>query len=373
MIQHLSKKHTVTVISIVRSEEEALEGAGIESYCNKYVMIKLNNIISWLRTILNLLTAKPSSFGYFYSPHMKRTIQYEVNNYKYDLIFVHCSSVAGYVATIDSIPKILDFGDMDSQKWLDYSQYKAFPFSLGFKLEGIKLESEEKKLARCFTCSSCTTKAELKTLVSFNAAKNTYWFPNGVDSEYFSPSGEDYKNNSICFIGRMDYYPNQECMIDFCNNILPRIQEKVPEATLTIVGANPSNKIVQLSNLKGVVVTGSVDDVRPYVRESAVNVAPLNIARGTQNKILESMAMGVPVVASKTAAGGIDAVPGKHFLVATNPEEYVEKIIMLFFEPDTRKKFSKMGRERVVTHHNWETSMQSLDRLIADCLNYYSG
>jgi len=372
MIQHLSKNHDVTVISIVRSKEEALEGAGIKDYCAKYIMVNFNNAISWLRTILNLLTFKPSSFGYFYSRTMKRAVKREVVSDKYDLIFVHCSSVASYVEDVEGIPKIMDFGDMDSQKWMDYSKFKPFPFSLGYKLEGMKLEAEEKRLARRFTYSSCTTRAELETLNSYGATHNTFWFPNGVDYNFFHPATTKYIKNSICFIGRMDYYPNQECMIDFCKNVFPKIKENVRDAKLTIVGANPSNQILALSELPGVEVTGSVDDVRSYVLSSAVNVAPLNIARGTQNKILESMSMGVPVISSRLAAMGIDAIPGEHLLVADTPDDYVTTILHLFNHPDERDRLSRDGRARMLSHHDWKNSMEKLDVLIEKCISVYN-
>jgi len=369
MIQHLSKKHNVTVVSIVRSEEEAKEGEGLKDFCNKYIMVKLNNKLSWLRTILNLLTTKPSSFGFFYSPEMKKILINEYTRNHYDLIFVHCSSVAPYVAENKSVPKIIDFGDMDSQKWLDYSKFKSFPLSLGYKLEGTKLEAEEKRLAKLFTYSSCTTRAEFETLASYNVTKNIFWFPNGVDYEYFKPSNNTYKKYTICFIGRMDYYPNQECMFRFCKDVFPIVKEKVPDAKLTIIGANPTKKIMELENLPGVKVTGSVDDVRPYVLESAVNVAPLNIARGTQNKILESMAMGVPVIASSLAANGIDAIAGEHLLVADSAEEYVNAILQLFSNPLERNRLSRQGRERMLSHHDWEHSMKKLDMLIDRCIS----
>ena len=118
-----------------------------------------------------------------------------------------------------------------------------------------------------------------------------------------APLGEPYERNEICFVGRMDYYPNQQCMFEFCANTLPRLRQERPDLKLTIVGADHSAAVQKLGQLPGVTVTGSVPDVRPFVRRSALMIAPLNIARGTQNKILEAMAMGVPVVTSRIAAG----------------------------------------------------------------------
>ncbi len=152
----------------------------------------------------------------------------------------------------------------------------------------------------------------------------TDWFPNGVDGEYFAPSDEHYDPDTIAFVGRMDYYPNQECMFDFCATTLPLLRARRPGLKLLIVGADPSPAVRRLERHAGVTVTGSVPDVRPYLRRSALMVAPLNIARGTQNKILEAMAMGIPVVTSRIAAGGVDASAPEHFLVASAPDEYTQ-------------------------------------------------
>lgn len=368
MISHLNRTHNITVASLVRSEEEALEGEGLQEHCSKILVQRITSPEAMLRMAAGIPTLTPASMSYFFSPGLKKKIESELESRKFDLIFVHCSSVAQYVEDVKGIPKILDFGDMDSQKWLDYSKIKPAPLSAGYWLEGTKLERFEKKLANKFDCCTCTTKAEKKTLESYNCATSTGWFPNGVDSEYFQPDGNDYEPDTICFIGRMDYFPNQDCMDEFCANVLPVIRARRPGVKLTIIGANPTPEIRKLGEIEGVTVTGSVPDVRPYVLKSAVNVAPLNIARGTQNKILESLAMGVPVVSSVKAAGGIDAIPGEHFLTASEPQEYASSILRLLEDPVERERLSLAGRMRMLTHHNWSMSMQRLDSIIEACL-----
>ena len=196
----------------------------------------------------------------------------------------------------------------------------------------------------------------------------TAWFPNGVDSEYFKPGDDSYDSESIVFIGRMDYYPNQECMFDFCSNVLPRLQATRPGLKLTIVGADPPDAVKRLGKRPGVTVTGSVPDVRPFLARAALMVAPLNIARGTQNKILEAMATGIPVVTSRVAAGGVDASSPDHFLAASTPEEYTAAILRIIEDPAERKRLSIAGRQRMLSHHDWDKSMQRLDGIIARCL-----
>ncbi|MFZ5512287.1 MAG: TIGR03087 family PEP-CTERM/XrtA system glycosyltransferase [Pseudomonadota bacterium] len=369
MIRHLSADHRVTVVSLARSPQEATEGEGIAPHCARYEMGRVRNPVQVVRMVARLPTPVPSSMGFFYSPRLARRVRQLLAGERFDLIFVHCSSVAQYVAHVEGIPKILDFGDMDSQKWLEYARYKSFPLSAGYWLEGAKLAREEKRLAGRFDMATATTRAEWETLESYGTGVATDWFPNGVDSDYFAPNGEDYDPDTISFIGRMDYYPNQECMFDFCKRTWPLLKARRPAMKLLIVGADPSPAVRKLAELPGVTVTGSVPDVRPHVRKSALMVAPLNIARGTQNKILEAMAMGVPVVTSPVAAGGVDAEGEKHFLIADTPQGYADAIMRIVAHPAERTRLARAGRSRMLSHHAWARSMERLDRIIERCVS----
>jgi hypothetical protein len=366
MIRHLSSSHEVTVASLARSDEEADEGQGIAPFCHSFHMAKVDNRAQAIRMVMRLPTLTPSSMGFFYSPDLARQIRALLSRNRFDLIFVHCSSVAQYVAHADT-PKILDFGDMDSQKWLDYSRFKPVPLNLGYRLEGLKLRREEARLAARFDMCTATTRAEFDTLQGYGISTPADWFPNGVDSQYFSPSEDPYKPNTLCFVGRMDYYPNQDCMFNFCEHTWPLLRERDPKLELLIVGADPPAAVRQLGNIDGVSVTGSVPDVRPYVHSAAAMIAPLNIARGTQNKLLEAMAMGVPVVTSSKAAAGVDAVPGEHFLVADTPAEECDAISSILNDPSERDRLATAGRARMLSNHNWERSMQQLDSIISRC------
>jgi len=369
MIRHLSRDHEVHVVSMVRSTVEAREGRGLADFCARYEMARVRDPVQVMRMVARLPTPTPSSMGYFYSPHIARRVREALASEHYDLIFVHCSSVAQYVADVTHTPKILDFGDMDSQKWLEYARYKPFPLSLGYSLEGNKLEREEKRLARRFDLCTTTTRAEWLTLESYNTGAASDWFPNGVDGDYFAPSARPHDPDTLAFVGRMDYYPNQECMFDFCATTLPRLQDKRPNIKLLIVGADPSAAVRDLQKLPGVTVTGSVPDVRPHLQGAVAMIAPLKIARGTQNKILEAMAAGVPVVTSSAAAGGVDALPEEHFLVADEPQAVADAVLRIVENPDERSRLAAAGRQRMLSHHNWSHSMQRLDRILERCID----
>jgi polysaccharide biosynthesis protein PslH len=364
IIRHLTAQgHRVTVASLARDRKEVDEAAGLREHCESVLVEVVPSYQAWPRMVAWLPTPRPSSFGYFYSPPLARRIAKELATKTYDLVFVHCSSVAPYVAHAQGPLKILDYGDMDSQKWREYVNYKPFPLSAGYWLEALKLERAERQLAGAFDLCTCTTRAELDSLRDLGVSVPTDWFPNGVDSSLFTPA-EDYDPNRVVFIGRMDYYPNQQAVMEFCRNILPRLQGSRPALRFDIVGADPPPFIRELGKLPGVTVTGSVPEVRPYVTRGALTVAPLAIARGTQNKILESMAMGVPVVCSVEASRGVDAVAGEHLLTASGSEEYVAAIGRILDSRELRNQLARVGRERVLSHHAWSSSMVRLDRLI---------
>ena len=372
MIRHLSRSHEVTVCSLSRSDTESAEAQGIAPFCAEFHLAQVNDRVQMLRMIASLPTPITASASYFHSARLARTINRLLAESRFDLIFVHCSSVAQYVSDVRGIRKILDFGDMDSQKWLEYAQYKPFPLSAGYRWEGMRLHAEERQLARRFDFCTATTRAEWETLKELAVDTPNDWFPNGVDSEFFAPAVAAYDADTIVFVGRMDYYPNQQSMFDFCANVLPRLRAQRPTVKLQIVGAAPSPAVWRLGELPGVTVTGSVADVRPYVTRAALTVAPLRIARGTQNKILEAMAMGVPVVCSHVAARGVDAVSGTHLLATGTPEETCAAILGILEHPRERARLADAARARVLSHHAWANSMKRLDAIIDRCLGVFA-
>lgn len=365
IIRHLGESgHRVTVASLARSDQEREEGAGLTDHCYRVHVGNVGPIAAVAKMVGGIPTGIPASMSYFHSGELHGLVGQALREQSFDLAFVHCSSAAQYVRKANGVRSIIDFGDMDSEKWRDYSVFKPFPLSLGYRLEAAKLRRAERSLAMRFDLSTCTTRAELDTLDSYKAAHSTGWFPNGVDAEFFKPLDITPEQDAIGFVGRMDYYPNQLAMFDFCKDVLPLLRASKPELKLYIIGAEPSARVKALGELDGVTVTGTVDDIRAYVQNCQLTVAPLEIARGTQNKILESMAQEVPVVCSAQAAGGVDAVAGEHLLVATRPEEYAQQILKLLDDPAYRQRMATASRERVLSNHDWRQSMLRLDKLI---------
>jgi sugar transferase (PEP-CTERM/EpsH1 system associated) len=369
IIRHLGTHAQVTVASLLRSEDERRAGEGLAQHCRRIIAEDISPLAAAWRMAARLPTPAPSSFGYFHSPTLAARIARELATGGYDLVFVHCSSAAPYVAGHVGAVKILDFGDMDSEKWAMYATERSFPLSAGYWLESVKLRRVERTLAGRFDLCTCTTAAEWESLRELGTARATGWFPNGVDSEYFRPDSDSLDPDLICFSGRMDYFPNQQAVRRFCDDVLPLIRERRPATRFIIVGADPAPSIRRLAERPGITVTGTVPDVRPHVRRAAVSVAPLDVARGTQNKILESMAMGVPVVCTPLAARGVDAEPGQHLLAASGPRATADAVLTLLEDPVQRRALAARARQRILSHHSWSSSLRRLDGYLEQCLS----
>jgi glycosyltransferase involved in cell wall biosynthesis len=162
----------------------------------------------------------------------------------------------------------------------------------------------------------------------------------------------------------MDYFPNVKGATWFATEVFPSVQKQRPDAVFRIVGSNPIASIQALQSNPGVQVTGSVADVRPLLDDAAISVVPLTLARGTQNKMLECMAMGVPVACTPQAAKGIDAVPGRDFLVASSPQEFSAAILQVINSPDVEQQLATSGRAQVEAAHDWARSMRILDEIV---------
>jgi sugar transferase (PEP-CTERM/EpsH1 system associated) len=365
MIQHLSKRHEVIVGSLAHTEQEFAEGSPLKDYCKEVIAEIVPDSVRWAQAAAALFTLKPSSVAYFGSRRLRRRIEDAASRHTFDAVIVHCAFAAQYAVGIPAGFRLIDFGDLDSGKWFDYAKWRGVPLRYGYALEARKLRAYERKLAQSFDYCTLTTQGELEEFKKFQLARPHSVIPNGVDSEYFQPNGRKDKAAAIIvFVGRMDYFPNIDGALYFTSTILPIIHRSIPNAEFRIVGSNPTNEIHRLAKIPGIKVTGHVNDVRPYLTDAAVSVAPLRLARGTQNKILESMAMGLPVVATAQAAKGIQAVSPTHLLIGETPEAFATQVIEVIQRPSLREALSEAGRKRVAMAHDWASSMKLLDEVL---------
>jgi sugar transferase (PEP-CTERM/EpsH1 system associated) len=365
MIEHLSRRHSVVVASLAHTEEELREGQPLKGHCEDVIAEVLPGRARWLQAAAALPTATPSSVAYFYSRRLASRIRQAWRRENFGAIIVHCAFAAQYVRGLHCGLRMLDFGDVDSVKWMDYSQHRSLPLSAGYRFEALKLRSFERQMTQEFDICTATTCGELDEVRRLNAAKAAAVIPNGVDLTYFCPRPKNPQNSSvIAFLGRMDYYPNIDGVLFFAAEIFPLVRQSVPDAQFRIIGSNPSRAVRDLAKIAGISVTGHVADVRPHLADAALAVAPLRIARGTQNKILQFLAMGIPVLSTTPAAKGVQVQPGKHLLIADEPKTFAGEVVRLLGDAELREQLSLLGRQPLATAHSWPHSMKLLDELL---------
>jgi sugar transferase (PEP-CTERM/EpsH1 system associated) len=256
--------------------------------------------------------------------------------------------------------------DVDSEKWQQYAQYARFPMNLVYRIESRRLRRYERRVIGLFRHGLLVSEketADFRRLVA--DLDKVSPLLNGVDTAQFAPGEEPGEPFSMVFTGAMDYFANVEAMLYFVREIMPLIKQQIPEARLYVVGSKPAQELLELARQNpDIIVTGFVDKVQPYMHKAAVFVAPMRIARGVQNKILEGMAAGLPVVTSSLGFEGISAEPGRDLFVEDDPQRFADQVIRLMQDPKLRQSVSRYAREAVVRHYSWESNLQRLDDLL---------
>jgi polysaccharide biosynthesis protein PslH len=366
MIRHLARSHEVTVATLARSAAELAEGRDLASHCHEVHVGRISTAAGWARFALHAAGSFPSTFGYFHSPTLARTVRRLLATRDFDAILVHCSSMGPYVAGHRGCRKVMDFGDADSEKWLEYAGSAPVPLSAAFRLEGRKVRRYECWLGSMFDACSVNAPREREILGAY-VTTPIHVIPNGVDLDYFRPGrppGQAHLPLRLVFTGNMSYKPNVEAVRHLVAEILPRVRPTFADVELYIVGMDPTPAVRRLADGERVVVTGRVDDVRPFLDAAAVAVAPLRVARGLQNKVLEAMAMRVPVVASPAAFNGISAMAGRHLLVADGPDRFAAAVVEVLRDPARREQLAADGLDCVKRNHDWGTLLARLEDLV---------
>ncbi len=408
-IKYLSTNHEIHLACLADDPKDLIHEDELKKYCKTVKVVLINPKIAKLKTIIYLFTKKPLSVPYFYSTKLQRTVDQLLSTNSFDVIFCFSSPMAEYVfksklpvsgfskldntsnqqpatgnqqqATSNQQPAtriIMDFVDVDSDKWTQYARYAGWPLSWIYRSESRRLAQYERKVAKSFDHSIFVTAAEKRIFKNKNPhIKNIIVIPNGVDLEYFSPQFNQKPETSnyqpatrnkqpvLLFTGAMDYFANVDGVVWFTKEILPLIKREIPEAKLFIVGSNPTREVLSLNDHNGVVVTGFVKDIRPFYEIADVSIIPLSLARGIQNKVLEAMAMKVPVVATSRAFEGINAAPHRDLLVEDEPGAFAQAVVRLLRDSSVRNELRNNARRVIEANYSWPRNLAKLNEIIA--------
>jgi len=367
-LRHMAATRPVHLVGFVddnRDRKAAKELLAIVASLHMEVRSKSR----WRAGAESLLLGNPVSIAAFGSRRIMRTVDKLLTKRPIDTIFAYSGQMAQFVPVDRGGRRfIMDFVDVDSEKFASYGAAENGPMGWIHRREGRLLAQYENEIGRWADVSLFVSEAEAALFRhrAGLAVNHVRAINNGIDTAYFDPSGfprVDGADPLIVFTGQMEYRPNVDAVAYFARRTFPAIRAKHPSTLFAIVGRDPTPAVQELAKLKNVIVTGEVPDVRPWLAAAAVVVAPLDIARGIQNKVLEAMAMARPVVASPAAYEGIEAVPGKHLLVAQG-YDMANAVLNLLMTPADGEALGRAARAHMVAHYGWKAQLRALDQII---------
>ncbi len=375
ILKHLAERHEVYVATLMDEPEDAHHAPTLASFVKELHYDTIRPKTKKICSSLALLRKKPISVAYFYSRELQRRVDDLLDRVPMDAVFCFSSPTAEYVfrsrhqaGKMRGLHRIMDLVDVDSLKWEQYAQKNHGPMRPVYALESKYLHQFENRIAEEFHHVLLVSESERALFSQRVAAAQSHAVSNGVDLEYFSPKApSDSSRNGprLTFTGVMDYWPNVEGVEWFLREVFPRLQSVLPHITFFIVGRRPAPSLRRLAeNIPGVRVTGYVEDVRTYMADADVCIAPLRVARGIQNKVLEAMAMGKPVVCTPEALEGIQAVPERDAIQADGASGFAEAILQLLKDPVRRRNVGASARSFVEENFSWQKNLTALDVLI---------
>jgi polysaccharide biosynthesis protein PslH len=362
LIERMRRAHDVRVIAFAHDDDDRAAARHLNAHGIPTIAVDLALAKAKVRALPLLLTSRPLTLGVFGSKALQAAVDREAPSA--DLAYAYSSSMGAFLEPHARSKRVMHFAELDSDKWRQYAERSAPPMKWVYAREQRTLLRFESRVARAFSENVLCTPLEQKIFQDLIPGASSIVLRNGVDTAFHQPRPALAEARHLVFVGVMDYLPNVDGCVFFAHEVLPALRAKYPDTRFTIVGSKPTAAVEALARLPGVTVTGFVDDPREWLARAAISVAPLRIARGIQNKVLEALAMGLPVVGTTSATQGIEGVNGRDFLLADSTAEQIAAISRLFDAPDDARALGRRGREFVVRHHDWEHVFEPLDRLL---------
>jgi sugar transferase (PEP-CTERM/EpsH1 system associated) len=366
LLEHLSRRYRVHLGAFVDDPEDWKYCDKVRTICDSTYFAGLHPRRRKLGALSGLLTGDPLTLPYYRHAGLQDWVDTQLRG-GVGRVFTYSSAMARFVMQAGHAHRVMDFVDIDSDKWRQYAKSKVWPLSWLYRREGERLLAWERQVAATFDASLFVspTEAEDFRQLAPESAERVGYFLNGVDADYFSPE-RDYPNpypdqaEAVVFTGAMDYWPNVDAVVWFARDVMPGLRKQRPNLQFAIVGSRPTPQVQALAALPGVRVTGRVEDVRPWLAHARVVVAPLRIARGIQNKVLEGMAMARTLVATPQALEGIDARVGEEVRCATTAVDLVHETLAALDGPD----LGAAARARVMNDFAWDSALARVDQLL---------
>ena len=363
IVERLAERFDVHLAAFV---DEPADFAGREALAARVAslsLFRLERRFAAVRSAAGFVSRQALTFPYFRDARMARRVA-EIRASPLAAEIAFSSSMAPYIREGGRAARLVDLCDSDAEKWRQYAARAEWPLRAVYAREARRLAEAETAILNWADAAFAATRAEAAILNARPGVRRpAIVLANGVDTEHFRPNAErsaPERGGDVVFVGRMDYRANVDAVLHFARAVWPKVRMVRP-ARFAVVGAGPPREVRALDGADGVAVVGRVDDVRPYLQHAALAVAPLRIARGVQNKVLEAMAMARPVVASPAAAEGIDAAPGTELVVADGEDAFAAAILALLADRKRGDAIGASARARVKADYSWRARLAPLD------------
>ncbi len=363
-IEYLARQHIIDLFCLASTSAEMDGAAELRSFCRRITVRQLSKAEIIKSCALAFAEREPLSNAFFSSRELRADIEAAIAAGSYDLIFVNCSSMAQYLPASPPCPVIVDFVDADSAKWAQYAKRSSFPMSWVYRREARQLSAFERQIVNISDACLAVSDKEAQRLWPSNSKVMT--IGNGVtpvagNSEL--PLEVRTLQPYIVFVGTMDYLPNIDAVSYFSREIMPIVRRHHPAMNFAIVGRNPTRNVRRLAQLPGVCVTGGVANVEAYLRGAELAVAPFRISQGVHNKILESIAAGLPVVCTPPPAEGLPASLREVIVIAKDTAEFADKVVWLLSDSQAIAAI-RMRSERVQHELRWDHVLAPLGTVV---------
>jgi sugar transferase (PEP-CTERM/EpsH1 system associated) len=364
LLKHFAAEHEVALVCF--DDGGAGRRRHVDGLVDRVETVALRRVDAYARSGLGLLGRTPLQVHYYRSGRMDAAVQRVVAEWSPDIVYAHTIRMAEYAAGLDGVPTVLAMQIAMALNYGRMAKYTKSPlWKALYTIEARRARRYEPAVARLFDLCLLISEADVAALGP-ERPPNVLINPHGVDFEHFTadPAVEEEEGH-IVFTGNMAYPPNVDAALWFASDILPLVQEHRPDARFSIVGTDPTPAVLAAGERPSVTVTGRVDDMRPWLDRAQVAVDPLRIGAGLQNKILEGMAMGVPMVVTSTANEGIGATPGEEIVVADDARSFADAVLGLFDDAERRVTMGERARRFIEEHWSWETHFADLERAMA--------
>ncbi|MGH2536671.1 MAG: glycosyltransferase family 4 protein [Candidatus Promineifilaceae bacterium] len=363
-LKQFAAEHEVTLVAFAAKPAELAHLPALRPYCAEIEVIVKSAASSVASAALSSWRSLPLQALYYRSRPMQRRLDGLLAERNFEAAYVHLFRMAPYLAGAEGIYRILDLTDIISREIRASLPFRPRHWSALYRQELPRIERYERQLATLAEEVWLASEVDRSLLQAAVPGANVQVVPNGLNLERLDAAEPDFgQGEGLLFSGHMGVFHNIDAAEVLARDILPRVRKTYQHCELRIVGASPAAAVRALDPLPGVSVTGYVPDLGAELRRTAVFVAPLRFAAGVQNKIIEALAAGRAVVTMPAVCQGLGATPGRHLMVADEPEQAAAIIIQLLGDPEERRRLGQAGREFVLTRFTWQVAAERMQRV----------